>query len=125
VGVTSVRSSDSFGTSGAVRLPYASANPSQTSAAFKAGLGLMYDFTDSLAVRAEAERYGLKDAVGNRGHMDLFSIGLVYRFGAKSQPPRAAAPQPVQVAAAPAPVVQAPPPPPPLPRTRRRRHRCA
>jgi OOP family OmpA-OmpF porin len=114
VGVTSVRSSDSFGTTGAVRLPYASASPSQRSAGFKAGLGLMYDVSDSLAVRAEAERYGMKDAVGNRGHMDLFSVGLIYRFGAKPQPVRvAAAPPPVQVAPAPEPIVQAPPPPPP------------
>lgn len=116
VGVTSVRASDSFGTTGAVRLPYASASPSQRSAGFKAGLGLMYDVTDSLAVRAEAERYGLKDAVGNRGHMDLFSVGLIYRFGAKPQPVRvAAAPPPAPVAAAPEPVVQPPPPPPPPP----------
>jgi OmpA-OmpF porin, OOP family len=115
VGVTSVRSSDSFGTTGAVRLPYASATPSQRSAGIKAGLGLMYDVSDSLAVRAEAERYGLKDAVGNRGHMDLFSVGLIYRFGAKSQPTRAPEPQAMAVAAAPAPIVQAPPPPPPPP----------
>ena len=115
VGVTSVRASDSFGTTGAVRLPYASANPSQRSAGVKVGLGVMYDITDSLAVRAEAERYRLKDAVGHRGNMDLFSVGLIYRFGATSPAPRAAAPPPVQVAAAPAPMVQAPPPPPPPP----------
>jgi OOP family OmpA-OmpF porin len=115
VGVTSVRASDSFGTTGAVRLPYASASPSQRSAGFKAGLGLNYDVTDALAVRAEAERYGLKDAVGNRGHMDLFSVGLIYRFGATSPAPRAAAPAPVPVAAAPAPMVQEAPPPPPPP----------
>ena len=100
-------------------MPYANANPSQRSTNFKAGLGLMYDITDSLAVRAEAERYRLKDAVGNKGHVDLFSVGIIYRFGAKAQPPRAAAPQPVVVAAAPAPMIAAaptpPPPPPPAP----------
>jgi OmpA-OmpF porin, OOP family len=116
VGVTSVRSSDAFSASGAARMPYASANPSERSTNYKAGLGLMYDISDSLAVRAEAERYGLKDAVGNKGHADLISVGLIYRFGAKAQSPRAAAPEPVFVAAAPAPapaVAPAPPPPPP------------
>ena len=116
VGVTSVRSSDGFSATGAARLPFANANPSQRSTNAKFGLGLMYDINDSLAVRAEAERYGLKDAVGNKGHADLFSVGLIYRFGAKAQPRRAAAPEPVVVAAAPAPVnVVAPPAPPPPP----------
>lgn len=112
VGVTSVRASDSFSATGAARVPYANANPSQRSTNLKAGLGLMYDITDSLALRAEAERYRLKDAVGNKGHVDLFSVGLIYRFGAKPQPVRAAAPQPVYVAAVPAPVIAPSPPPP-------------
>jgi len=115
VGVTSVRATDSFNTAGAVRMPYASSNPSETSTNVKLGLGLMYDFSESLAVRGEFERYRLKDAVGNKGHADLLSVGLIYRFGAKSQPPRAAAPQPVMVAAAPAPVAQVAPAPVPLP----------
>jgi len=115
LGVTSVRSSDSFSATGAVRMPYASASPSERSTNLKAGLGLMYDVTESLAVRAEVERYRLKDAVGNRGDVDLLSVGLIYRFGASPQPVRAAALQPVAVAAAPAPVYVAPPPPPPPP----------
>ena len=113
VGVTTVRASDAFTATGAVRMPYASASPSERSTGLKAGLGLMYDVTDSLAVRAEVERYRVKDAVGNRGDVDLLSVGLIYRFGATPQPVRAAAPPPVAVAAAPAPVVVAPPPPPP------------
>ena len=117
VGVTSIRARDSFAATGAVTMPYANANPSQRSTNAKVGLGLMYDITDSLAVRAEAERYRLKDAVGNRGHADLYSVGLIYRFGAKAQPVRvAAAPAPVYVAPAPAPApVMTPPPPPPPP----------
>ena len=113
VGVTSVRASDSFSATGAARVPYANANPSQRSTNLKVGLGLMYELTDSLALRAEAERYSLKDAVGNKGHVDLFSVGLIYRFGAKPQPARAAAPEPVVVAAAPAPVIAPSPPAPP------------
>ena len=113
LGVVSVRASDSFSATGAVRMPYASASPSERSTGLKAGLGLMYDITDSLAVRAEVERYRIKDAVGNRGDVDLLSVGLIYRFGASPQPVRAAAPAAVAVAAAPAPVYAAPAPPPP------------
>ena len=86
VGVTTVRASDAFTATGAVRMPYASASPSERSTGLKAGLGLMYDVTDSLAVRAEVERYRVKDAVGNRGDVDLLSVGLIYRFGATPQP---------------------------------------
>ncbi len=115
VGVTTVRSTDGFSATGAATVPYANANPSERSTNFKAGLGLAYAFNESLSVRAEAERYRLNDAVGNRGHVDLLSVGLVYRFGAKSQAPRAAAPAPMMMAAAPPPVMAPPPPPPPAP----------
>jgi len=118
VGATSMRASDSFTATGAVRMPYATANPSQRSSGFKAGVGLAYAFTPALSVRLEAERYRLKDAVGNRGDVDLLSVGLVYRFGS------APAPRPQAVVAAapamepaprttPAPIVVSPPPAPP------------
>lgn len=118
LGVTSARTTDRFSATGAASLPYASANPSQRATNYKMGAGLMYDFTDSLAMRVEGERYRINDAVSNRGHVDMLSVGLIYRFGAKSQPARAAAPQPVFVAAAPAPAIaaaEAPPPPAPAP----------
>jgi OOP family OmpA-OmpF porin len=115
VGVTSLKSSDGFSATGAARVPYTNANPSQRSTNLKLGAGLAYAVTDSLSVRLEAERYKLKDAVGNSGHADLVSVGLVYYFGAKPPPPRMAA-APVVVAAAPAPApVAAPMPPPPPP----------
>jgi OOP family OmpA-OmpF porin len=78
---------------------------------------LQYAFTENVAMRLEAERYRINDAVGNKGDVDLFSIGLVYRFGGKTPEPapRAAAPQPVAVAPALKPVVAPPPPPPPKP----------
>jgi OOP family OmpA-OmpF porin len=69
-------------------------------------------------MRLEAERYRLKDSVGNRGDVDMVSIGLVYRFGGSTPAPRAVsampapAPQPVQAVApapAPAPVIVAVP----------------
>ena len=78
-------------------------------------------------MRAEVERYRINDAVGNKGDIDLVSLGVIYRFGAtKSAPaPRATAPEPVMpvaratapepVAVTPAPQAGAviPPPPPP------------
>ena len=75
-------------------------------------LGLQYDFTESLGMRLEAERYRINDAVGNKGDVDLVSVGLVYRFGAKTPAPapRAAAPEPVAAAPAPQPVAVTPPP---------------
>ena len=32
-------------------------------------------------MRVEAERYRINDAVGNKGDIDMFSLGLLYRFG--------------------------------------------
>lgn len=79
---------------------------------YKYGLGLEYLLTDSLGLRAEAERYRIDDAVGNTGDVDLYSAGLVYRFG--RQPPVAApvaAPLP-RAEPAPAPASPLPPTPP-------------
>jgi OOP family OmpA-OmpF porin len=64
---------------------------------YKFGAGLEYDFTEHLGTRLEAERYRIDDAVGNRGSVDLFSIGLLYRFGAAAPP----APAPMVAMAAP------------------------
>ncbi|CUI04804.1 Outer membrane protein A precursor [Janthinobacterium sp. CG23_2] len=66
----------------------------------KAGFGLEYKFSEALALRGEVERYRVNDAVGNRGDVDLFSVGLVYKIG---RPAAKAAPAPVEPA--PMPVV--------------------
>ena len=108
LGVTSTRTEGNFSSTGAARVPYVDANPSQRSTNAKVGLGLMYKVTESLAMRLEAERYGIKDAVGNKGHADMVSVGLVYWFGGTSPTPTAAAPAP----AMPAPVVVTAAPPP-------------
>jgi len=71
-------------------------------------VGLQYDFTERLGIRAEAERYRVSDAVTGKDNVDLFSIGLVFRFGAKTP-----APAPVQRAPEPVAPRPAPPPPPP------------
>jgi OOP family OmpA-OmpF porin len=60
-------------------------------------------------MRVEAERYRIDDAIGNTGDVDMYSLGLVYRFGKKNKP------APVEKVVMPKPtvvVVQAPAPPP-------------
>ena len=79
----------------------------------KAGLGLEYKFTEAMAVRAEYERHRLNDALGNRGNVDLISVGFVYKLGRPVSRPYVA-PEPVVVAQAPA-VVEAAPAPAPAP----------
>ncbi|MDO8276844.1 MAG: outer membrane beta-barrel protein [Burkholderiaceae bacterium] len=121
IGLNYAQARDGFSGTGAVVVTNPS--PSKRDTNLKLGLGLMYAFTDSLAIRLEAERYRINDAVGNRGHVDQVSLGLVYRFGAKTPVPvRAYAPAPVYVAQAPAPapvpapvVIMPPPVPPPAP----------
>jgi OmpA-OmpF porin, OOP family len=106
---------DSFSGTGATSM--SNSNPHKRDANYKLGVGLQYAFTDALAMRAEVERYRINDAVGNRGDIDLVSVGLIYRFGAKSPTPVAHAEAPAIIAPAPAPVpvaVAAPPPPPAL-----------
>ncbi len=45
------------------------------------GLGMQYDFTKALGVRAEVERYApLGTPLANDGEADLFSVGLRWRF---------------------------------------------
>jgi OOP family OmpA-OmpF porin len=78
----------------------------------KYGAGLQYDFTRSVGLRVEAERYRLNDAFGHKGDLDLLSAGLLVRFGRHRAPEPyvTPAPTPEPVAeAAPAPVVVAVP----------------
>lgn len=117
VGVNYAQTRDHFSGTGAVNVP--DPDRDERAANYKFGAGLQYDITEALGLRAEAERYRIDDAVGNKGDIDLFSIGLVYRFFGKTPPPApvVAAAEPV-VAPAPAPPPpQPPPPPPPAPRT--------
>jgi OOP family OmpA-OmpF porin len=107
-GLNYAEARDSFTGTGLVGV--ANPNPSKREANFKLGLGIQYDFTESLGMRLEAERYRINDAVGNKGDIDLLSVGLVYRFGGKTP-----APERVAAAPAPRPVVVTPPPPPPQP----------
>ena len=115
-GLNYAETRDNFTRTGAVTIT-TNPNPSENSANYKLGLGLQYDFTQSLGVRTEAERYRINDAVGNKGDIDLISVGLVYRFGVKkplSVPvPKTVVSVPVAVPVpppVPKPVVLTPPP---------------
>jgi OOP family OmpA-OmpF porin len=98
LGLQYAQAKDDFSSTGAVATP-ADPNPSKNSGSYKAGVGVQYDFTESLGMRVEAERYRVNDAIGNTGDVDLYSVGLVYRFNEK----KAAPPPPAKVAAAPVP----------------------
>ncbi len=117
VGANYAQARDAFSGTGAVDV--VNPSPSKNGLNYKLGLGLQYAFTESLAMRLEAERYRIDDAVGNKGDIDLISVGLAYRFGQKS--PAAVAPAaPPEPAAAyvapePPPVVAPAPPPTPAP----------
>lgn len=103
LGVNYAEAKDNFSGTGFVHV--LSPTAKERDANLKVGAGLQYAFNENLAMRLEAERYRVGDAVGNKGDVDLLSVGLVYRFGAKAVP--------VVVAAAPipAPVVEPPPAP--------------
>ena len=81
---------------------------------YKFGAGLEYMFTHRFGMRLEAERYRIDDSVGNKGDIDLYSAGVVFRFGAPPAVAYVAPPPPP-----PPPVVVVPPPvaapPPPMP----------
>ena len=79
VGLANFNARDTFAGTGAVNV--INPNPSKRDTNVKFGLGLGYSFTPSLGIRLEAERYRVNDAVGNKGNINLVSVGLVYRFG--------------------------------------------
>jgi OOP family OmpA-OmpF porin len=110
VGVTHAQTRGSFGASGAVSNPYGATSTSEREMGFKFGAGVAWELSPSWQLRAEAERYRIDDTVGNKGHIDVATISVIYRFGATAPAPRAAAPAP-----APAVIVAAAPPPPPPP----------
>lgn len=104
VGLNYAEAKDSIASSGAVPAP-ADASPSKRDANYKLGLGLQYDFTKHVGMRAEWERYRINDAVGNDGDIDLISLGVVVSFGGSKPAPtparRTETPPPAVVAAAP------------------------
>lgn len=91
-GLNYAQAKDSFSGSGPVIPTTSSAKEQDLN--YKFGVGLQYDFTRAFAMRAEAERYRIDDAVGNKGDVDLLSLGMVYRFGRNKQDEQAAAADP-------------------------------
>lgn len=83
VGASYARAKDSFGATGTISIT--DINPKESDLNYKFGAGLEYAVTDAIGVRLEAERYRINDAVGNNGDIDLFSVGLTYRFGVKNE----------------------------------------
>lgn len=69
----------------------------------KAGVGLEYKFNDSWALRAEAERYRISNGITDHNNIDLYSVGVVYRFGATKKAVPVTAMQAPVVTPAPAP----------------------
>ena len=121
VGANYADANDTFTSTGAVLVT--NPNPTKRDTNYKFGLGVQYAFNDALALRVEAERYRINDAVGNNGHVDMATVGLVYSFGGKPAAPvyQAAAPQPMREVVAVAPPAPEPAPvpptlPPPAPR---------
>jgi OOP family OmpA-OmpF porin len=92
IGVNYAEAKDTFTTTGLVI--NTNPSPSKRDTNYKYGVGLQYDVTEKLGVRLEAERYRIDDAIGNKGDIDLASIGLVYRFGPLAQTPIVPAPVP-------------------------------
>jgi OOP family OmpA-OmpF porin len=115
IGVARSQANDTFTGTGAVNV--LNPSPSARSNNLKVGLGLEYAFTPAFSLRTEIERYRVDDAVGNKGDVDLISLGLVYRFGAKAPAPvaRQVPAEPVVVAQAPPPVIVMPVPATPVP----------
>jgi OOP family OmpA-OmpF porin len=116
VGAAHAQTQDRFSGTGAVAVTDPSPRRRETN--YKYGLGTQYAFTPTLSLRLEAERYRVNDAIGHRGDVDLFTLGLIYRFGGPAAPAQTAAYTPYVSPAEPMTQAQAQPPAPapaPLP----------
>jgi len=83
---------------------------------YKFGAGLEYMFTRRFGMRLEGERYHVNDSIDNKGDIDMYTAGVLFRFGAPPAAPYVAPPPPPPppVVVAPPPVVVEPPPPAPV-----------
>ncbi len=102
-GIDYVQAKDSFNGTGFVTV--IDSNPGKSQFSYKLGLGLQYDFTDRFGGRLELERYRINPEVGQKGDIDLLSVGVLMRFGGSSSdsattdvtPAAATSPEPVWV----------------------------
>jgi OmpA-OmpF porin, OOP family len=95
VGLSHAEARDTFTGTGLVHV--VKPHVSKRDDGVKYGVGLQYAFNESWAMRVEAERHRVNDAVGNRGDVDLVSAGLIYRFGRKPATRLAYVPAPMPV----------------------------
>jgi OOP family OmpA-OmpF porin len=94
VGLNNTRVSQSFSNSG---LGAYFADRTDRGTQEKYGVGVQYRISDAFSVRAELERYGIDDNRVTDDDADMFSLGLVYRFGRRTAPvarPEVSAPPP-------------------------------
>lgn len=90
---------DSFRSTGAV-VGATNQNPEKIDGNYKVGLGLQYDFNDSVGMRGEWERIRINDAVNNFGDINMYSVGLVVKFSDRKAAEQKATPAPAPVAVA-------------------------
>ncbi len=102
VGAQYARTKNRFETSGAAVI--SNPNPSKREVNYKLGLGLQYEVSPSMLVRAEVEHYRLNDAVEHRATAHLIAVSLVFPFGRTATPVPHAAMAPMPMAAAPEPL---------------------
>ena len=114
-----------FSATGAARAPDPS--PSSRQFNYKAGAGLQYRFSPNFLMRAEADQYRSRDAIGGNLRVQVFSLSIVVPFGAGATrmaaasaykpvaytPPPMAPAAPMAEAPMPAPMVAVAPPAPP------------
>jgi OOP family OmpA-OmpF porin len=108
VGAAHAQTQDRFSSTGAVTVTDPSPRKRETN--YKYGFGTQYAFTPALSLRLEAERYRVNDAVGQRGDVDLFTLGLIYRFGGPASPAPTVAYTPYPSPAEPMALAQVPEP---------------
>ena len=94
VGVTRNDTSNTYSSNGLVDVTGYNEDGNYTK--HKYGLGLQYDISPIFTVRLEAERYRLDDLIAHSGDVDLYSLGMVLRFG-ETPPTYAATPAPEPV----------------------------
>ncbi|MDF3125906.1 OmpA family protein [Rheinheimera sp. 1928-s] len=97
IGVTQNETSNTYSSNGLIDVTGYNEDGSYTKN--KYGLGLQYNISPILTVRLEAERYRLDDLLAHSGDVDMYSLGLMLRFG-KTEPTYAATPAPQPVRAA-------------------------
>ncbi len=84
IGANHAETDATFSGQGAVNIFTPSASERSTNLKF--GVGAQIGLTERLRLRLEAERFRVDDAIGNKGDIDLYSVGLVMHFGASKYP---------------------------------------